>query len=72
MLDGDFVRAAEIFAEMELPAYDAWARRRGAEQLAASGRRAEAEEQLRRSLAFWRSVGATRYVREAEALLAAA
>jgi hypothetical protein len=26
---------------------------------------------LRRALAFWRSVGATRYVREGEALLAA-
>jgi tetratricopeptide (TPR) repeat protein len=69
MLDGDFVRAAEIFTDMELPAYDAWARRRAAEQLAAAGRRTEADEQLRRALKFWLSVGAARYVREAETLL---
>ena len=42
-----------------------------AEQLVDEGRRAEADEQLRRALAFYRSVGATRYVREGEALLAA-
>ncbi len=29
-----------------------------------------ADEQLRRALAFWRAVGATRYVREGEELLA--
>jgi hypothetical protein len=71
MLEGDFVRAAEIFAGMELPAYEAWARRRAAERSAAAGRHVEAQEQLRRSLTFWRSVGATRYLREAEDLLAA-
>ena len=43
-----------------------------AKALAADGRRAEADVQLRRALAFYRSVGATRYVREGEALLAAA
>jgi hypothetical protein len=42
-----------------------------AEQLVAEGRRAEADEQLAQALAFYRSVGATRHVREAEALLAA-
>jgi predicted ATPase len=31
-----------------------------------------ADEQLQRSLALWRSVGAPRYVREAQGLLAAA
>ena len=51
---------------------EALARLRAAEQLIAEGRRAEADEQLQRSLAFWRSVGATRYIREGEALLAAA
>jgi hypothetical protein len=35
------------------------------------GRRAEADVELQRSLAFWREMGATRYVREGEALLAA-
>ncbi len=34
------------------------------------GRRAEADEQLHRALAFYRSVGAKRYVREGEQLLA--
>jgi class 3 adenylate cyclase len=42
------------------------------EQLAASGRTAEADVQSRRALAFYRAVGATRIVREAEKLLAAA
>ena len=39
-----------------------------AEQLVAEGRHAEADAQLERALAFWRSVGATRYIRQAEAL----
>jgi AAA ATPase domain len=33
------------------------------------GRRAEAADQLEQALAFWRSVDATRYIRETEALL---
>jgi class 3 adenylate cyclase len=44
---------------------------RAARELVSAGRRAEADEQLRRALAFYRMVGATRYVREGEALLAA-
>ena len=40
--------------------------------LVEQGRRAEADEQLGRALAFYRSVGATRYLREGESLLAAA
>jgi hypothetical protein len=51
---------------------EALARLRAADKLVADGRRAEADEQLGRALAFFRSVGATVYVREAEALLAAA
>jgi hypothetical protein len=39
--------------------------------LAAQGRRSEVDEQLRPALAFYRSVGATRYVRDGERLLAA-
>ena len=50
---------------------EAFARLRAAEQLLAEGRRAEADDQLHESLAFWRSVRASRYVREGEALLAA-
>ena len=71
VLAHDFRGAAEIYAEMESPAHDAFYRLRAAEQLLAEGRRAEADEQLRPALAFYRSVGATRYVREGEALLAA-
>jgi hypothetical protein len=33
-------------------------------------RRAEADAELQRALAFYRSVGATRHIREAEGLLA--
>jgi hypothetical protein len=50
------------------PAADA--RWLAAETLAAVGRRGEAEAELEQALAFYRSVGATRYVREAERLLA--
>ncbi len=45
-------------------------RLRAGKRLVAEGRRAEAGEQLQRALAYWSSVGADRYVRQAEALLA--
>jgi hypothetical protein len=48
---------------------EAFYRLRAAQQLAREGWRTEADDQLGRALAFYRSVGATRYVREA--LLAA-
>ena len=51
--------------------HEACCRLCAAEAYVAQGRRAEADEQLRPALAFYRSVGATRYVREGEALLAA-
>ena len=71
VLAHDFRAAAEIYAEMGSPAHEAFYRLRAAEQLVGEGRRAEADEQLGPALAFYRSVGATRYVREGEALLAA-
>jgi predicted ATPase/class 3 adenylate cyclase len=71
VLRGDLVGAADIFFEIGDRVAEAFARLRAAEQLVAEGRRAEADEQLHESLAFWRSVGASRYVREGEALLAA-
>jgi tetratricopeptide (TPR) repeat protein len=67
----DFRGAAEIFAAMPVPAFEAFFRLRAAEQFVAEGRRAEADAQLASALAFYRGVGATRYVREGEALLAA-
>jgi tetratricopeptide (TPR) repeat protein len=68
---GDFGRTADILGEIGTPSREAFFRLRRAEQLVAEGRRAEADEQLHRALAFYRSVGATRYIREGEALLAA-
>ena len=67
----DFPAAADIYGEMGVVVHEAFFRQRAAEQLVAEGRRAEADEQLRPTLAFYRSVGATRYVREGEALMAA-
>jgi hypothetical protein len=61
-----------VFAEMGAPRDEADARLCAAEKLVGEGRRTEADEQLQRALAFYRSVGATRYVREAEALLTSA
>jgi hypothetical protein len=68
---GNYLAAADIYAEMgSLPA-EAYARLRATAQLVAAGQRHEADRQLQPALAFWRSVSATRYVREAEALLPA-
>jgi hypothetical protein len=67
----EFGRAAELYAEIGSLPDEAYARLCAAEQLIEESRRAEADEQLERALAFWRSVGATRYIREAETLLAA-
>jgi len=67
----DFAAAAEILRRIGTRPDEAEARLRGAEELVAQGRRAEADEQLQQALAFYRSVGASRYVRECEALLPA-
>jgi class 3 adenylate cyclase/tetratricopeptide (TPR) repeat protein len=68
---GDPVRAAGICAAMGAVTQEAYAGLAAARMLVDQGRRAEADEQLHRALAFYRSVGATRYVRQGEALLAA-
>jgi hypothetical protein len=67
----DLPMAADIMDGLDALPEVAFYRLRAAEQLLAEGRRAEADEQLSRALAFYRSVRATRYVREGEALLAA-
>jgi tetratricopeptide (TPR) repeat protein len=69
---GDFGGAADVYAVIGALPDEASARLRAAEVLVRENRRAEADVELNRALAFWRSVGATTYVREAEALLAAA
>jgi class 3 adenylate cyclase/tetratricopeptide (TPR) repeat protein len=72
ILDGEYARAADLLEELGIVFLSAHARLHAATAFAASGRLAEANAELRPALAFFRSVGATRYVREAEALLAAA
>lgn len=62
--------AADAFEEIGTRPFEALARLRVATVARDAGNRADANLQINRSLAFWRSVGATRYIREAEALLA--
>jgi hypothetical protein len=68
---GDFAAAAEILQRIGSKPEEAEARLRAAEQLLAESRRAEADEQLQQAFEFYRSVGATHYARQCEALLAA-
>jgi class 3 adenylate cyclase len=68
---GDFRHAADVLSGIGAVSDEAFYRLRAAEQLVEQSRRAEAHEQLGRALAFYRSVGATRNLREGEALLAA-
>jgi class 3 adenylate cyclase/tetratricopeptide (TPR) repeat protein len=72
VLSGDLVGAAEIHARIGALAHEAPARLRAAKQFVEAGHRADANDQLQHALVFYRSVGATRYIREAESLLAAA
>ena len=71
LLEEDYVGAADYLDAHHARRSAALARLQAAEALVAEGRRAEADEQLRLALAFFRSVGATRWTREGEALLAA-
>ena len=68
---GVFEEAAGIHAEMGAVVEEAYARLRAAEAYVRAGRPGEADAQLQRALAFYRSVGATAYIREAESLFAA-
>jgi class 3 adenylate cyclase/tetratricopeptide (TPR) repeat protein len=68
---GSYLAAADIYVRMGTLPNEAFARLRAAEQLSAAGRREEADQQLQPALAFWRSVDAKHFVREAEALLPA-
>ena len=71
LAEGDPREGARIFAQIGSLPDEAHARLRAAEALAAAGRRQEADEELSLALDFYRAVGATRYVREGEVLLAA-
>jgi tetratricopeptide (TPR) repeat protein len=67
---GDLQRASNVLGAMGAVTEEARDRLWLAEALLQQNRRAEADHELQRALAFYRSVGATRYIREAEALLA--
>jgi class 3 adenylate cyclase/tetratricopeptide (TPR) repeat protein len=70
-VSGDFQAAAAEYSSIGALPEEADARLRAAEKLFGEGRRGEADAELNRSLAFWRSVGARAYVGQGEALLTA-
>ena len=69
-IDGRYAEAADLYRTLSV-ADEAWARLRAARSLLEAGARADADVQLQKALAFFRSVGATRSISEGEALLAA-
>jgi len=71
ILGGDLVRAADELQRIGVLPLAAEAHVMAARNLVGAGRRAEADEQLQRALAFYRSVGATACIRDAEHLLTA-
>jgi hypothetical protein len=68
-LDGDFVRAADLWAGFGSPTWEARCRMRAAEDLIAAGRRADAELQAAQAREFFRSVGASALVDRLDTLL---
>jgi tetratricopeptide (TPR) repeat protein len=66
ILDGQFEAAAATFDEIGSVPDEAEARLRAGQGLLVEGRRAEAGEQFERALAFYRSVGATRWASRCE------
>jgi class 3 adenylate cyclase/tetratricopeptide (TPR) repeat protein len=69
---GDLVEAVDTLERTGARTFVAAVRLRAARAYAAAGRSREAADQLAPALAFYSEVGATAYVREAEALLAEA
>src|SRR5262249_23703411 len=72
VLTEDFDRAIALYERADAVVDVALVRLRAAQRHVEAGRRAEADAYLSPALAFFRSVRATRYMREGEALLAAA
>jgi tetratricopeptide (TPR) repeat protein len=68
---GELEEAADRLEEIGARSHEALVRLRAAAELSSEGRRGEADAHLQKALAFYRSVGAARYVRVGEALLAA-
>jgi class 3 adenylate cyclase/tetratricopeptide (TPR) repeat protein len=72
ILDDDEVGAADVLGNAGYLSLEAELRLSAATWLARAGRLTEAAEQLGKARAFWETVGATAYVREANELIAAA
>jgi class 3 adenylate cyclase/tetratricopeptide (TPR) repeat protein len=68
---GDPGAAADLYREIGTRPEEAHARLQLAHLLVQEDRRTEADAELEKALAFWRSVGATAYIRQGEALMAA-
>jgi predicted ATPase/class 3 adenylate cyclase len=68
--EGDFERAADLFSTIGSAPEEAFARLRAAQKLAEKGSPGDAEKQLQKALAFYRSVGATLFIERGEQLLA--
>ena len=66
---GEFGRAADVYQKIGSLTDEAEARLRAGRSLLDAGRRSEAESELKQALDFYRPVGASRFVRDAEALL---
>ena len=69
---GEFGRAADRYEQIGSLTDEAEARLRAAKSLIEREEKDDGEVQLERALAFYRRVGATRFVQEGEALLATA
>jgi DNA-binding SARP family transcriptional activator/class 3 adenylate cyclase len=67
---GDFEHSVELVARIGAPSVEAYARLRAAEELARLGRHMDAVKQLAPAVIFFRKVGATRYIAQAEETLA--
>ncbi|MCA1832148.1 MAG: AAA family ATPase, partial [Actinobacteria bacterium] len=68
--EGDAVGAAAIFAGMGVVTQEAFVRLQAGRAFISAGRAEEGDEQLRQARAFYRSVGASRYIEECNNLLA--
>jgi hypothetical protein len=68
--NGELLEALEIVARLELPVVESYTRLRTAEAFAQARDREEASKVVESALGFFRGAGATRWLRQAEALLA--
>jgi uncharacterized protein HemY len=71
LADQQFVAAAELLESMGAARSGALARLHAAQEFAKAGQPTGAEDQLRQALRFFQSVGATHFIRQGQALLAA-